>query len=435
MATSLRPSSGVSVRRFRPILNFGYQQELLSVVAKLEGCAGNDRIQLLDDAIKAVDHRERLLIGEGVPASALFPTVAYATSLRLLRDLLAQGWSAGVDDEGVFLLPPDVARIRGDSATAKSLLRSSFSFARLAQLAEPATARFIRSMEKRGIARLFETGEELAKRLGQADVAGSLEAAIRPVLVGVTPESVDDLTGIRLQDVWRYARHLWSIPYQSSPGRNMFYVVRDGASSNRPVLGIAALGNAVLGLSQRDDALGWSVRALQGRLLASPSSERLEIARRLEATLVSAIDDVFVDDFDLSKPYGPLTLSRLAAIEDRANRRRMRALEEAADERTAEYHFVRMSHAAIEAGELASVDWKALATTDLYTRKRANVLHTLVRASLTFRERALTTEPDALLVGLENDEVRRAADVALRQQKIRAIAQNVMEIITCGVEL
>ena len=59
------------------------------------------------------------------------------------------------------------------------------------------------------------------------------------------------MTGIRLQDIWRYSRLQWSIPYQPTPGRNLHYLIRDEAGSNRPIIGVAALGNAILGLNQR----------------------------------------------------------------------------------------------------------------------------------------------------------------------------------------
>ena len=83
-------------------------------------------------------------------------------------------------------------------------------------------------------------------------------------------------TGIWLQDVWRYARHFWSIPYQSTPGRNLFYLVRDAALPERPLIGIAALGNPVLGLAKRDDHFGWSANGLERRL---PDLERAQAPR------------------------------------------------------------------------------------------------------------------------------------------------------------
>ena len=101
---------------------------------------------------------------------------------------------------------------------------------------------------------LFADGRDLARRL-RVDGAAGIKPELQLVQHGVR----DSVTGILLQNIWRYARHFWSIPYQSTPGRNMFYLIRDGAAERRPLIGIAALGNTVLGLAQRDN-LRWMER-------------------------------------------------------------------------------------------------------------------------------------------------------------------------------
>ena len=61
-------------------------------------------------------------------------------------------------------------------------------------------------------------------------------------------------TGLRMMDVWRYFRHTWSNQYLSTPGRSMAVLVRDRAAENHPVIGIAALGSAIVQLGHRDRA-------------------------------------------------------------------------------------------------------------------------------------------------------------------------------------
>jgi hypothetical protein len=422
----------VEVRRFRPALHAGYQQRLIELVTSIIAVPLDDAFVHLDRAIEEANARQQLLAKEGIPSEALFPTAAYGASLRLLRDLLRQGWGAGVDDEGIYLLPPDVAVPGTDPANAKTAVRRSFNFARQAQLADPATAKFIREMEHRGIGRLFETGVDLAERLEQAHRSGTLEGAIEPLIQEVTPQRLDDDTGIRLQDVWRYARHLWSIPYQSTPGRNMYYLVRDQAAENRPIIGIAALGNAVLGLYQRDEALGWTLDALNRRLREADAKERTAIAHRLVDTLHAAIHDIYLDDLLPALELTEDAVERLQKIEQQAAERRQRALEEARDKRTPEYQFVREAHSALEAGQLDSVDWIRLAQTDLYTKKRAGTLSSLIRALMVLQAYDVTRNSDALLALFRGEDGRRSVDVAIRQIKVRAIAENVMEVITCG---
>lgn len=436
MATSALPRPGVSLRRFKPALNFEHQRELVALVVRFKDLPDSElQLRALNQAIASASERRRVLAAEGIPQSAQLPTVALATALRLLRDLLSQGWVAGVDDEGIFLLPPESALLTGDPAAAKQSLRRSFSFARRAQLADPATARFVLHMERRGISQLFESGTDLAARLEQGGTAGGVGDAIQPILEEVTAEAIDSVTGLHLQDIWRYARHLWSIPYQSTPGRNMHYLVRDAATANRVIIGIAALGNAVLGLAQRDEALGWSIRSLRQRLRQAEPWVQLEIAERFATVTRTAIEDIYAVDL---LPHGDVddldeaVVTSLLATAEAANNRRTSALESAGEGRTPEYHFIRDAHRAIEAGRIDEVDWERLARTDLYTRKRAGSLASLLRSLFVFRKYRITEETGALLQLLDSDEGRRAADVALRQIKVRAIAENVMEIITCG---
>ncbi len=429
---TLTSRPGVEVRRFRPALNVGYQQRLIEIVSSLVAASPGDPLALIETAIDEANERQKVLASEGIPSEALLPTVGYAAALRLLRDLLGQGWHAGVDDEGVYLLPPEAAVHGIDPSQAKTAVRRSFNFARQAQLADPATARFIRDMERRGISKLFETGADLAERLEQAHASDELDAVIRPLLEEVTPTAVDTLTGIRLQDIWRYARHLWSIPYQSTPGRNMYYLVRDSATPNQPIIGIAALGNAVLGLAQRDEALGWSVGALRRRLAEADARERTVIAHRVMDTLKTAIHDVYHADLMPELRFTTEVVDHLRNLEQQASDRQQRAQERARDARTDEYHFIRNAHTALEAGDIDSVDWVALAKTDLYTKKRAGILATLIRAVMVLEEHDVTRNSEALLHLLGQPEGRQAADVAIRQIKVRAIAENVMEVITCG---
>ncbi len=67
---------------------------------------------------------------------------------------------------------------------------------------------------------------------------------------------------MRLLDIWWYCRYTWSLPFQTQPSRRMFYLVRDAARPYHPIMGIAALGSAVVQISVRDHAIEWSLEAL-----------------------------------------------------------------------------------------------------------------------------------------------------------------------------
>jgi len=408
---------------------------LHALAADLIGRSQTEQLTRIGEAVDVVEARRAALEAMGVPASDLGPTLAYATALRLLRDLVQQGWTLGLDDEGIHLgAPLTVVAASDDPAAAKALLKQSFAFARRAQLAEPATRSFIETMERRGISSLFADGRELADRLDAAFHSdGTTADAILPSLELVTPDSREETTGLRLQDVWRYARHFWSIPYQSTPGRNLFYLVRDDAGPHRPVIGIAALGNAVLGLAQRDDALGWTARGLRARLERSSAEQRARLARHLLDVLRTDIDVIYAADLPVGDgPWDVATVSRLRDIERDAAFDRRKALAEAGDERSPDYHLIRDAHDEALDGDPETVDWLTIAKTALYRRKRAGTLADLIQAWLALAARGVDANPENLADALEDDRGRAALESALRRIKQRAIAENLMEIITCG---
>jgi hypothetical protein len=425
--------AGVSFRRFQPLLTLGYQQDLHALANDLQTCPVELQQAKLDAAVARVDTRGTELLAMGVPRIELQPTLAYATALRLLRDLLAQGWGVGTDDEGIYLLPPATTLApQDDPAVVKQALRQSFAFARHAQLADAPTAAFVQEMERRGVAAVFADGLELHDRVTAAMAAGVGDLGIRPELEIVTPEGRDATTGLRLQDVWRYARHFWSIPYQSTPGRNIFYLVRDAAGPGRPVIGIAALGNPILGLAQRDEALGWSVASLRRRLETADAVERARLAEHLVAVVDDGISSVLRAGLLDDGAYSSKSIRHLEELEYRAIRDRRDAMAVAGDARTAEYRVVRAAHDAVRDGTPDEVDWRVVAETSLYRRKRAGTLADFIRAGLTLEECRVKQNPDELLRMLDSERGRRAVEITLRRIKQRAIAENVMEIITCG---
>jgi len=419
-------------RRFRPRLSFGYHQDLLALVKDLQGRDFEGRIGCVRASIDTAEAR-RVQLGElGVEADDLQPTVFYLATLRLLRDLLLQGWTAGADDEGIFIMPPQVKPAGDDPSDTKSELRNSFKFALVDQLLSESVTAFIAKMERQGIAAVFADGPELADRLDASQRDGDVATAIRPVLELVALDARDAITGIRLQDIWRYARLQWSIPYQQTPGRNLHYLVRDDAGPGRPVIGIAALGNAILGLSQRDDALGWCAGSLLRRFESGSSHERRKIARHLVAVMRAERDRIYADDLGLDGLTPAAAVARLLDIERSADSSRRGDLRRAGDERTTEYGLIRDAHDLVEEDRADEVDWVAVAMTMLYRRKRAANLANTIRALIVFEDARIEKHPERLLDLVGTERGRRAVETALRRIKQQAIAENVMEIITCG---
>jgi hypothetical protein len=430
-ATDTRSDIALGLRRFRPRLSLGHQQELHGLIAAIATTPPDQAQRLLSAALDEAQQRHRDLASIGLAAHDLFPTLQWLASLRVLRDLSRQGWRFALDDEGVLLRAPGATPAGGtDPEREKEALRRSFAFAREGQLNEPPTERFIRAMERRGVHRLLADGSELADRLRVAGPEG-----IQPELEFIdNPRARDAGTGLRLQEVWRYARLYWSIPYQSTPGRNMFFLVRDAAHEDRPLIGIAALGNPVLGLAQRDDHAGWSADALRERLDRFSDSKRHEVVDRLCTVLDEGIEETYADDL---WPEGPPSdwraeAERLARIQQESADQRLQQLSTGDKPRDPEYQRIRAAHTAVAKGHADQVDWLAIARTHLYRRKRAGTLGDLLRARATLREFGLPAKPDAVFAALDAEEGRRAVEIALRRIKQGVIASSVMEIITCG---
>ncbi|MEZ4503114.1 MAG: DUF4338 domain-containing protein [Dehalococcoidia bacterium] len=417
-------------RRFRPRLPLGYQQDLKSLITELTALRNAEARTVLDSAIEKLDERQRALQTFGLTGMDLTPTVRYGATLRVLRDLVSQGWTIREDDEGVILDAPGRAAVRLDNPeTAKESIRRSFAFAREAQLREPPTSEFIATMERRGIGQLFTSGAELAARLTAEGVA-----AVQPELQLIEQGTRDEATGLLLQDVWRYARHFWSIPYQSTPGRNLFYLVRDAALRERPLIGIAALGNPVLGMAKRDDHFGWSASGLERKLSDLTERKRRDVAAHLVWVLRDAIAATYSDDFGLpaNSSQTLTTVTKLEEIERRSAADRIAKLDAAGEERDGDYLLIREAHNAADHGDVDSIDWERVARTALYRRKRAGALADLHRALTTLTDLGFTDRGGDLRRALVDAEGRRAIETALRRIKQEALASNVMELITCG---
>jgi hypothetical protein len=426
----IRPGR-IEPRRFRPRLSLGYHQDLVALVRDLQGRDFSSRIGCIRASIDTAEVRRLHLGSLSVDADDLQPTVYYVATLRLLRDLLLQGWTAGADDDGIYILPPLLTATGGDPSDTKSELRDSFKFALADHLLSDSVSAFITRMEKSGVATLFADGPELADRLESIDDAEGVNA-IRPVLELVTLDARDPETGLKLQDIWRYARLHWSIPYQQTPGRNLHYIVRDDLGPGRPVIGIAALGNAILGLSQRDDALGWSSASLARRLESATSTERRKLARHLVDFMRAERDRVYSADLGIRRLRPETAVTRLAEIEHAADNARRIDLRRAGDERTAEYALIRDAHDLVERGRADDANWVAVAKTQLYRRKRAGNLADTIRTLAVFEHAGIEEQPGRLAELMVTEDGHRAVETTLRRIKQQAIAENVMEIITCG---
>ncbi len=207
----------------------------------------------------------------------------YQAVWLLLRDLLRVGWALrwNVVTGTLEVAPPPVEdrpRTPEGIQAHKRLRRAIMGPERHTRLVQARD--FIARMETplRGlpITALIADGPQLAADLRavreiQEDAVrlAALRQVVQPYLQLVEEGIRCPHTDQPLQDIWRYFRLTWASPVYNTPGRGLFYLVRDAARPNHPVMGIASLENSPIYIGVRDYALGWSVEGFERDLLTS----------------------------------------------------------------------------------------------------------------------------------------------------------------------
>ena len=107
---------------------------------------------------------------------------------------------------------------------------------------------------KKSIRHIIHDGSDLAKQIKTVlDGTSEISDIIAPVIQVVDPGQKDKITGHYLTDIWRYCRLTWSLEYQSIPGRQMTFLIRNGAHPQKVIMGIGSLASPVLQHKLRDD--------------------------------------------------------------------------------------------------------------------------------------------------------------------------------------
>lgn len=245
---------------FSPALNEEYTNRFQCLVKRIGEVFPNYRDLLIKQEIAAIE--------DGIPDND-FEGLKYIAALRVLYDLTQQGWSLEVQNNADLYLT-----MLTENSNSKDYIRKRLSTERKAQFKVDSTLRFIEQMER---VKVYHGREISIKNL-----IGNKEALIRAIknkqrvvdpYIQLVTHSIDEHTGYRDTDIWRYFRYTWSIPYKSMPGRNLFYLVRDRAQEFHPIIGIFALGNSVLNLTVRDNEIGWTVDAIRSALERKASKE------------------------------------------------------------------------------------------------------------------------------------------------------------------
>ena len=360
-----------------------------------------------------------------------------AVCMSVLCDLRAQGWNMRVTSEGVRLGPPNDA---GNApAEKRTRIRLGHMMDRDIQIGQSSTRRFIQEMERRrlhngswhSIFSLMRDGRKLAAALQSclhvpvdADVTDQLRQCIDPYIEVVEPGKRCLHTGLLISDVWRYFRHTWSTTYRSTPGRQLSFLVRDRAGTNHPVIGIGALGSAVVQLACRDEWIGWSADKILARMVEDPTARW---ARWLHRSLRELLDGIYVSDLvaervlrrrDLRNP-SPDVIARLRQV--------------AVSARDTHQLYPQHRQHKQASNNVRAVNWKEQARTNLFRFRRAQLLADLLEARRALNLAGCTkpTKPH-IERALAHPPSRRAIRLIARKVKARHVGVDMMDITVCG---
>ncbi len=289
----------------------------------------------------------------------------------------------------------------------------------------------------------------------------ALRRVVKPRLQLITGDERDAFTDFRLYDIWRYFRLTWSTPYRSTPGRNLFYLVRDEGQPCHPIIGIAALANCVIGLKCRDDRIGWTADALANRMDAAHASgeaalrgESWQIAQFLERHLEEGLRAIAPEGIatrnTLAHPT-PEAIEQIAALALDAARERyehLRNERRGAEETPDDLNLLPPDAlVATMAAETRNEPREQRgSSTALFRRKRAAKIARLLQAKWLFQQKGLYDNPVAALPTLlwnerewTNRDKRTPSEVgrsalrtALNANKESKIGSAMMEIVVCG---
>ena len=150
--------------------------------------------------------------------------------LLIVRDLLQLGWDINFKVGRVLIRPP--------AAYDKRVVRESMQVKRQASLWKH---------------RKWISNHRNLPELHLSEGRRVWESTITPAIeVCQTQEQLD---------IFRFFRFYWSSPYSEYVGRRIKLLIRDNALPQRPLIGIAALGSAIVHIPDRDKWIDWDTRS------------------------------------------------------------------------------------------------------------------------------------------------------------------------------
>ncbi|WIV68933.1 Druantia anti-phage system protein DruA [Natrialbaceae archaeon AArc-T1-2] len=451
---------------FSPDLPGQYQRRFEALTDELiEFQEDLDREVAIKDEIRYIESEIEDGITEG--------QIRYLAALEVLLDLIEINYDIRKNSE-LHVVRPDPDRYKDDPEQFKEQERTILQKERRAQFREESVREFVRKMERdtrrntnggRSVLELITGGKELYQDLAplqdqsQDTIAEDLESVVQPYIQKVERGKKCEHTELDLMDIWRYFRYTWLTPYNTVPGRNINFLIRNGAKPKDPVMGIATIASPMMNLSVRDNHIGWTIDAVENKLQRKKrvheyeeqlpeekqtpdkktrsvtNTEWLEteeeyeerinefcsdIREALENSIENAISNIRYDDF--AEEHLELSDESFVNPDERV----LEILEEIEEE----------AEQTIEGGEDENPekmeDWERKSETALFRKKRARALQKLLRDRKYFQEHSDEDDVEFIRTGLNNDSGRRAIKTALKEIKKERVGAGMMNIMVCG---
>jgi hypothetical protein len=361
----------------------------------------------------------------------------------LFADFVEQGWKLSTDGTRISVAQPKLDEFDGETETqVKQRLRKSFEAISNRQLSDPGNAAFIERMETSraydgrtvSILDVIDDGEDLAGRLRRLDLGPDncdlhgLEQVIRPEVVECGGDDKCPFTGYRLQDIWRYFRHTWSLEYKLLPGRTLRLLVRNAARPNHPIVGIALISSPTANLLSRDKWIGWTIDGIISGLM-NREYDAGTVALRLLGSIKRAIKEIRTDDLLPKKALIQPKQEHFFELEQLAHRATVARASDLSLNDSGSLVDIR----SLNKEQITDEGWKKLSETSLYKKKRAEQLIPLLKALRTMNRFEFGTEPGAALYeALMDSEGRAAIQTALGEIKTVHLASEVADLSVCG---
>ena len=389
--------------------------------------------------------------------------ISHQSCCSLFIDLLNAGWSISLSPRTFHVMQPDdLSQLIGENGAGQTMeqvkekMRQVQLVNRNKQLRSTDVQKFVKSMEtpksigkeKKSVLDLIDSGEDLSrifqdilsKELDEDSKVAALQKIISPEIIVCYPlgsrfkseQQRCPYTGLGLLDIWRYFRLTWSSEHKSVPGKSFPLLIRNAARPNKPIIGIAMLRSAALSDEARDNAIGWTnEQVVRNKIYAKEISVR-DVVRSMLECLDEQIKALKIDHMKFLTPKlikfpNEEVIRKLFQLHDQESEKRTKDLKDGKP--VMEVNPIGLNSKQLK--EKFFKEWKK----PLFRKKVAGKLAKFLEVRKSFNEANIRNDPVKGYATLVHPSCKKGKEMisrALREVRIRALAENIMDVSVCG---